>query len=43
MAVINILWHEGSLPPWAVLFTLRETRAYVNFFSAIQSASEIWK
>ena len=43
MAAINILWQEGGRPPWAVLFTLKEARAYVNFFSAIQSASEIWK
>lgn len=43
MPDINILWHEGGLPPWGVLFTLKATRAYVNFFSAIQSASEIWK
>ena len=43
MAVINMRWLEGGLPPNLVLFTLSEARAYVNFFSAIHSASEIWK
>lgn len=43
MPDINILWHEGGRPPIVVMFTLRGILAYVNFFSASQSASEIWK
>ena len=43
MAVVNIRWHEGGLPPIVVLFTLSGILDYVNFFSASQSASDRWK
>jgi hypothetical protein len=43
MAVINMRWPEEGRPPNLLLFTLSETRGYVNFFSAIHGASEIRK